>query len=70
MEQTPILYTQEVVSRLIGKSVKTLERWRRDGEGPAWIKVGKTPRYEANTLCIWMLRNEVAPHKEGDPIVD
>lgn len=65
-----VLMTDHGVAALIGKSTKTLARWRRDGEGPSWIRVGKTPQYQMQDVMIWMLRNRVDPHDPSRPIVD
>ena len=33
------------LSRRLGLSIRTLEGWRLRGDGPKWIKVGRTVRY-------------------------
>jgi hypothetical protein len=63
-ENIPCLLTEEAVGNLIGRSPKTLKRWRRENEGPAWVRIGKTPRYDARDVAAWMIRNRVQPHPE------
>lgn len=33
-----------------GKSVRTLQRWRRDGYGPAYFKIGSTIFYRRDDI--------------------
>jgi predicted DNA-binding transcriptional regulator AlpA len=37
--------TQKQLSRRWGLSPRTLERWRHDGEGPRFIKLGRRVAY-------------------------
>jgi hypothetical protein len=34
-------------------SPRTLERWRSEGRGPAWLKIGGQVRYRASDLAAW-----------------
>lgn len=45
--------TPEELGRMIGKSTKTLYRWRCEGNGPKFIKVGKGVRYPFKELDAW-----------------
>lgn len=68
MDSLPFLLSEQAVSGIIGKSAKTLKRWRREKTGPAWVRVGKTPQYDSRDLVVWMLRNRVEPRNAGQPI--
>lgn len=65
-----VLMSEDRVSAMVGKSTKTLARWRREGDGPPWVRVGKTPQYVMQDVLVWMLRNRVDPHDQSKPIVD
>ena len=34
-------------------SPRTLERWRRNGEGPAWVRVGHRIIYRLEDVLAW-----------------
>ncbi len=59
------LWSDEATARFIGKSTETLKRWRREGEGPAFVRIGRTPQYRVQDVMVWMLRNRVAPAGEN-----
>ncbi|HEU4895999.1 MAG TPA: helix-turn-helix domain-containing protein [Actinomycetota bacterium] len=35
-------------------SLRTLERWRQQGTGPAFIQVGRSPRYRRADVDAWL----------------
>lgn len=36
-----LLLTTGDVSSILGVSISTLKRWRREGKGPRWVRIGK-----------------------------
>lgn len=43
------------VAQMVGVSVETLRRWRRDSTGPAARRIGpRTVRYERAAVVAWM----------------
>lgn len=66
IEFTPLLDERAAAARLNCKPV-TLRRWRRVGEGPAFIKVGTLVRYSAAELERWIAAQTVggASRKAG-----
>ena len=48
------LLTQKQVADLIGVSRKTIERWRYEGAGPAWLRVGQGVRYHPADVTAWL----------------
>jgi len=57
-DQRKFLTTAEV-SRRLGISVSSLERMRRVGEGPPFVRIGsRRIMYNANTLAGWEQRLE------------
>lgn len=53
-----LLSPRELAQRL-DKSTKTLETWRREGTGPAFIRVGREVRYRETDVTRWLERNTV-----------
>ena len=49
-----VLYTAAQVSVLLGKKESTLSRWRMEGAGPRFIKIGRTPCYRGAAILQWL----------------
>jgi hypothetical protein len=45
----------------IHKTPRTLQSWRQQGIGPAYIKVGKTIYYERSALLAWLKAQQTEP---------
>ncbi len=48
--ETAVLLSPKATARRLGFSVVTLWRWRRDGVGPRFVKVGAVVRYSIEEL--------------------
>jgi excisionase family DNA binding protein len=48
------LLTQQQLAEELQVSVRTLERWRQEGTGPAFIQVGRSPRYRRVDIDAWL----------------
>jgi excisionase family DNA binding protein len=48
------LLTQQQLADELQVSVRTLERWRQEGTGPAFIQVGRSPRYRRADVDAWL----------------
>lgn len=55
------LLTESEVADFLGKSIITMARWRREGCGPAFVRVGRSPRYRREDLSAFMQANRIAP---------
>ncbi|MEH2626085.1 putative site-specific integrase-resolvase [Bradyrhizobium sp. AZCC 1719] len=55
------LLTEAEVADFLGKSVITLARWRREGYGPAYVRIGRSPRYRREDLALFMQANSIVP---------
>jgi predicted site-specific integrase-resolvase len=53
------LLTEAEVADFLGKSVITLARWRREGYGPAYLRVGRSPRYQREALAAFTQANSI-----------
>ena len=51
------LLTQREASQFLQVNVRTLERWRVDGSGPRFVKLGRHVRYERAALTEHVKRN-------------
>lgn len=58
---TNLLLTEREVAEVLGKTIVTLNRWRREGYGPAYVRVGRTPRYTREALSLFMSENSIRP---------
>lgn len=55
MEHTDTLYNEEHAARYLGGSespisVRTMQRWRLEGLGPTYVKLGRLVRYRQSDL--------------------
>jgi len=46
------------VAEMLGISLRTLQRWRKEGEGPRSTKIGRKPFYELDELQKWIDREK------------
>lgn len=49
----PVFYTTEEAAALLRRGKRTLETWRRDSRGPAYIKDGETILYPDWSIAAW-----------------
>lgn len=49
----PLLDENEVAD-FTGASLTTVRRWRREGRGPAYRKIGRLVRYKRDDLADWV----------------
>jgi len=47
------------LAQRLGKSAKTLETWRRQGTGPAFVRVGRDIRYRESDVERWLTAQTV-----------
>ena len=65
----PQLTPKELAARL-GVSRGTLKRWRREGKGPAWCRVGAQVRFRPEDVASWeqeRLQQTTRPTKAPRP---
>jgi excisionase family DNA binding protein len=51
------LMTTAAASEYLGVPVKTLEAWRYTGNGPRFVKLGRSVRYRPTDLHAWIEAN-------------
>ena len=52
-------------ARCLGISVSGLRRWRRDGQGPPFIRMGRLIRYDESDLGQWLEANKIRGTSEA-----
>lgn len=54
----PLAFSTDDAAKLLGVSAKTLANWRCLGKGPAYIRLGNSPRaqvlYRYEDLNVWL----------------
>ena len=53
----------QTAAAAIGVTVGTLKRWRREGVGPVYCRIGNRVRYRIADLDAWLAANAVAPQR-------
>jgi len=48
----------------LGLVVRTLRSWRRQGKGPAWVKIGKAIYYPDEQRLAWVRSGVINPVRE------
>ncbi|MDQ6870247.1 MAG: helix-turn-helix domain-containing protein [Pseudomonadota bacterium] len=51
------------VSRILGKSPRVLKRWRQEGKGPPYTRIGQSTFYREASFESWLLAKEIDPSK-------
>jgi hypothetical protein len=57
--------TESETAKALGHTSRTLRNWRRKGEGPHYIKIGRKIFYSESALEIWLRRIETEPVRSG-----
>jgi Helix-turn-helix domain len=61
---SPILegyLTEQESADALHKTPRTLQSWRQQGIGPAYVKIGKTVFYERSALLAWVKAQQHEP---------
>jgi predicted DNA-binding transcriptional regulator AlpA len=48
------LLTPKETSQLVKISIHTLAKWRSKGQGPDYVKTGKSVKYSRDTVNTWI----------------
>jgi hypothetical protein len=57
--------TPDEASQLIGAAKQTMARWRVEGIGPQFIRVGRKIMYAVEDLILWMNSRRVSSTSEA-----
>jgi hypothetical protein len=59
------LWNPKETARFIHASQAALRKWRRRGEGPAYVRVGRLIRYNRAAIEAWLMTRTVEPGKDS-----
>jgi predicted site-specific integrase-resolvase len=54
-----ILHGEKREAERLGVSVRTLQQWRRTGDGPPYVKMGSAVRYNPEAVDDWIVARTV-----------
>jgi hypothetical protein len=57
-DDSKVLLTPEESAGFLNSNARTLERWRTNGTGPRFVKVGRRVHYRREALDAWIMRQE------------
>lgn len=60
MEPIDIALTESETARLLNLSVSGLRKWRRNGSGPRYVRLGRLIRYRVADIQVWLDCHAVA----------
>jgi predicted DNA-binding transcriptional regulator AlpA len=66
-ERERLLSEHEVSDILAKLSLRTLRRWRQEGRGPAYVKVGRKVMYRPSDVQAWIDEHTIRRGKNGAP---
>jgi len=52
-------FNEKEVARILNISPKTVQKWRREGEGPRFCKLGRMVRYKIDDFEDWTNRRRI-----------
>jgi predicted DNA-binding transcriptional regulator AlpA len=52
------LLNEKEAGRFLSMSYRTLQSWRSAGEGPSYLKLGRSIRYRRSDLLTWVDENQ------------
>lgn len=62
----PALLDNAAAARFLGLGERTLENWRGQGTGPAFLRIGRSVRYDPRDLAAWIDANRFRSTSEAD----
>ncbi len=57
--ETPLC--TKAAARYVGLNPRTLDQWRYQGKGPAYLRIGRSIRYIQSELLAWLEAGRVSP---------
>lgn len=60
--------TESEAARQLGISISGLRKWRRNGSGPKFVRLGRLVRYRANDVKAFLDRHTVEPEAHVEVI--
>ena len=64
----PELESEQQLSARTGLDLKVLQKWRGNGEGPPWYRIGpQLVRYKRAEVNVWITSRERLPDRRHNP---
>jgi len=63
-DETPLVVREQVAAHLLGVSISALRRWRREGRGPAFVRLERRIGYRMADLDSFISANRVHPKND------
>ena len=60
LQMSPVV-SDDRAAEVIGFAVQTLRNWRHQGRGPAYLKIGRSVRYQLEDLKRFMENKKIDP---------
>jgi hypothetical protein len=61
MSNGDFMFSESEFAAFVGKSQAWARRERRLGRSPAYVLIGRTPKYSREDVSAWMQANRVSP---------
>ena len=61
--------TVQQTAEYLGLAVSTLNKWRRHGGGPVFIKMGRAVRYRVEDLEMFILKSSIESTSDIEPYI-
>jgi excisionase family DNA binding protein len=58
MTDAAALLNEKEAARFLSMSYRTLQSWRSAGEGPPYLKLGRSIRYRRSDLMSWIEKSQ------------
>jgi len=56
-----LFFTEQQAASILCQSVRTLQKWRSNGQGPAVHRFGRSVRYSRDDLLFWIKSCRTSP---------
>ena len=56
---------EKEAAKTMGLAVQTLRNWRHLRRGPAYVKIGRSVRYQIDDLMEFIEKHRIDPEKDG-----
>ena len=66
--QPPSLLDNDQAAQFLGLGRRTLENWRVSGDGPPFLRVGRSVRYSPADLEAWLKERRFRSTAEADQV--
>lgn len=60
IQAAPVFLTEKQVADLICQSVRTIQKWRLNGDGPCFYKFGQSVRYSLGDVTAWISKRRIS----------